>query len=114
MAPDGGKRSAPTGTWVTVRYYTREEIVERLEVDSEFLVSLERESVIAADAPSAEPGEYSDQMLERIRVAHNLVRDLDVNLPGAGIIVRMRERLLGQRQDLELVLRELERARRGR
>ena len=88
------------------RYYTRVQILELLGIDADFLVALEREAVVTADAPRAEAGEYSARMLERVRVADNLVHDLDVNLAGVCIIVRMRERLVGQRRDLEHVLME--------
>ena len=40
-------------------------------------------------------------MLERARVAHELVHELEVNLEGAAIIVRMREELAALRRDLE-------------
>jgi hypothetical protein len=94
---------------MTFKYYSRIEVVERLGVDADFLMTLERESIVTADAPSNTTGEFSARMFERIRVAHNLVHDLEVNLAGAGIIVRMREDLLGRRKDLEQVLLELRR-----
>jgi hypothetical protein len=90
------------------RYYTRIQILERLGVDSDFLLSLEQEAVVTADAPGGVAGEYSELMLERVRVADNLAHDLDVNLAGVCIIVRMRERLVGRRRDLEHVLMELD------
>ena len=46
-------------------------------------------------------------MLERVRVAYNLVHDLDVNLPGVAIIVQMREEMSGLRHRLESLLNEL-------
>lgn len=61
-------------------YYTRAQIVETLEIDAEFLVSLEREAIVTCDAPSGAEGEFSERMLERARVAHNLTHELDVNL----------------------------------
>jgi hypothetical protein len=89
-------------------YYTRVQILELLEVDADFLIALEQEAVVTADAPHGAVGQYSVRMLERVRVADNLVHDLDVNLAGACIIVRMRERLVGRRRDLEQVLMELD------
>lgn len=79
--------------------YTRREIVEILEIDEGFVAQLEREAIIErdADAPETPHGTaertYSERMLERARVAHSLVHDLDVNLAGAAVIVRMREEL---------------------
>jgi hypothetical protein len=91
------------------KYYTRTEIFELLEVESEFLLRLERESIISSDAPPESGGEFSARMFERVRVTHNLVTDLEVNLAGAAIIVRMREELVAGRRDLESVLLELQR-----
>lgn len=88
-------------------YYTREQVLELLEVDEGFLVTLEREEVVVRDAPSGESGEFSDLMLERVRVAQTLVRDLDVNVPGVAVIVRLREEVSGLRRHLEQLLGEL-------
>ncbi len=90
-------------------YYTRKQIIEILSVDDGFLMSLEREEIITVDAPAEESGEFSERMLERARVAHNLVRDLDVNLAGAAVVVRMREEMAGLRHRVEELLEELRR-----
>jgi MerR family transcriptional regulator, heat shock protein HspR len=87
-----------------VIFYTRKQVIELLEIDDGFLVSLEGEEIVARDAPSDSPAEFSELMLERARVAQNLVRDLDVNLPGVAVIVRLREELAGLRHRLEEVL----------
>lgn len=88
-------------------FYTRKQVIEILEIDEGFLVALEQEEVIASDAPADMAGDFSEQMLERVRVAHNLVRELDVNLPGATIIVRMREEISELRHRVEALLAEL-------
>jgi hypothetical protein len=93
-----------------VRFYTRREIQQLLEIDDGLWVALEREEVVAGDAPTPEC--YSERMLERARVARNLVEELDVNLAGAAIIVRMREEMAALRHDLERILGEV--GRRGR
>jgi hypothetical protein len=84
-----------------MRYYTRKEVIELLSVDDGFLISLETEQIVTRDAPAQSPGEFSEQMLERVRVARTLTRDLDVNLPGVAVIVRMREELAELRRGLE-------------
>jgi hypothetical protein len=89
-------------------YYTRTQILETLEIDAEFLVLLEREAIVICDAPLEAAGEFSERMLERARVAHNLTNELDVNLAGAAIIVRMREQMQRQRQHIERFLAELD------
>lgn len=84
-----------------MRFYTRAEVVELLELDEGFLISLESEEIITVDAPSGEAGDFSERMLERTRVAHTLVHELDVNLAGAAIIVRMREEIAGLQRRLQ-------------
>ncbi len=90
-----------------MRFYTRTEIIQLLEIDGGFVDALEREEIVAPDAPASESGEFSEQMLERVRVAYNLVHDLEVNLPGVAIIVQMREEMSGLRHRLEGLLNEL-------
>ncbi len=94
-------------------YYTRKQVIELLEIDEGFLVTLEREEIVARDAPSGAGGDFSDVMLERARVAQNLVRDLDVNIPGVAVIVRLREEVSGLRRHVEKLLAELGRLPRG-
>jgi hypothetical protein len=95
-------------------YYTRRQIVELLELEEGFLVSLEREDIVLRDAPPESGAEFSERMLERARVAQNLVRDLEVNLPGVAVIVRLTEEMAGLRRHLEDLLDRLgERPRSG-
>ena len=91
-------------------YYTRIQLLQMLEIDADFLLVLEQEAIVVCDAPSDVAGEFSERMLERARVAHNLTHELDVNLAGAAIIVRMREQMQRQRQHIERFLAELERS----
>jgi hypothetical protein len=89
-------------------YYTRTQIIEMLEIEAHYLVLLEQEAIVIRDAPPEAAGEFSERMLERARVAHNLTHELDVNLAGAAIIVRMREQMQRQRKRVERFLAELE------
>jgi hypothetical protein len=91
-----------------VRFYTRQQILELVGIDTVFFVELEREDIVSGDAPE---GAYSERMLERARVAHELVHELDVNLEGAAIIVRMREDVASLRRDLATLAEELHRLR---
>ena len=92
-----------------MRFYSRAELIELASIDAGFLVALESEEIVLCDAP--EPERFSELMLERARVAHELVEELDVNLAGAAIILRMREELSGLRRDLRDVAAELRRLR---
>jgi hypothetical protein len=88
-----------------VRFYSRKQLLETLGIDEGFVVSLEREEILQIDGSSDSDTHYSERMLERARVAYTLVHDLDVNLEGAAIIVRLREEIA----DLQSQLGELAR-----
>ena len=92
-----------------MKFYTREQLLELIGVDGGFLLALEREEIVRHDAPDSSG--YSELMLERARVAHELVHELDVNVEGAAIIVRMREEIAALRRDLEGLAQELQRLR---
>ncbi len=86
--------------------YTRRQIALLLEVEESFVVALEREEIVSADASAVE-GAFSEAMLERVRVAANLVNELDVNLAGVAIILRLREELSETRRRLEQLARRI-------
>ena len=91
--------------------YTLREICQILEIDENFGFELEREAIISVDETADGPGRYSALMLERARVAYHLVYDLDVNLPGAAVIVRLREEMMGLQRSVRDLAAELERKR---
>jgi MerR family transcriptional regulator/heat shock protein HspR len=92
-----------------MRYYTRQEVLQLLSIDEGFLLALEEEEIVARDAGPSADAEFSERMLERIRVAHNLTRDLDVNLPGVAVIVRLREELAEMQRRVQELLDDLKR-----
>ena len=99
-----------------MRTYDRRELLARLDLEEAFLRQLERESIVHLDIGSdvegradAEAGRYSERMVERVRVAYSLVTELEVNLPGVAVILRMRETLAhtqGKLRRVESVLLE--------
>jgi MerR family transcriptional regulator/heat shock protein HspR len=94
-----------------MRFYTRRRIVELLHVEEGFVETLEQEEVIQIDAPVEAEGEFSERMLERVRVADTLVRDLDVNLAGVAIIIRLREEMADLRTKLGSALQAIRQGR---
>ena len=96
-------------------FYTLRQIADILGLDPEFLDQLAREEILLPDADAGsgpEPG-YSERMLERARVAHELVHELEVNLAGASVIVRLREEMVVLVQRVHVLAREVERTRGG-
>ena len=88
--------------------YTLRQIADILGLDPGFLEELAREEILTPDVPDAD---YSDRMLERARVCHELVHELDVNLAGASVIVRLREELVVLHQRVRVLALEVERTR---
>ncbi|MBW2245569.1 MAG: hypothetical protein JRH01_26735 [Deltaproteobacteria bacterium] len=86
--------------------FTRHQIAEILEIDEGFLIRLETEEILFADVTSRE-APYSERMLERARVAYSLSEELEVNLPGVAVIVRLREELGTSRARIEALVRAL-------
>ncbi len=86
--------------------FERMDVVRLLDVEEAFLERLEQESIVYVDV--GEHG-FSPRMLERVRVAHSLVFELDVNLSGVAVILRMREELgsmQGALSRVRMILRE--------
>jgi len=80
--------------------FERSELMRLLDVDDAFLESLERESIVHVDV---EGHRFSARMVERVRVAYSLIYELEVNLSGVAVILRMREELGGMRGELRRV-----------
>jgi len=90
-----------------VIFYSRKQLIELLEIDDGFVATLEREEILFRDGPDAASGDYSDRMLERARVARTLMRDLEVNLEGTAVIVRLREEIAGLHRERESLIARL-------
>jgi len=88
--------------------YTLREIAEILGLDPGFLEELAREEILTPDIPEAG---YSERMLERARVCDELVHELEVNLAGASVIVRLREEVVVLHQHVRVLALEVERTR---
>ena len=95
--------------------YTLREIADILGLDLVFLDELAREEIVAPDVEAADMGApgacYSERMLERARIAHELVHELEVNLAGASVILRLREEMVVLRQSVRVLALEVERTR---
>jgi hypothetical protein len=87
-----------------VTVYTRKDLLELLEVEEELVLELEQEQILFADTREDNAEVFSQRMLERARVATVLIRDLDVNVEGAAIIVRMREEIADLHRELSRLL----------
>jgi hypothetical protein len=87
----------------------------RLDTDIDFLRLLESEEIIHLQRTPEGDVVMSDADAERVRIVVLLTTDLEVNMPGAEIILRMRESMLAmQRQFGEILDALVEETRRRR
>jgi len=88
------------------KYFRIADIVETCDVSVEFIRALEQENVIKSVRRRRLKCYPLDQV-DRIRVAHVLVGEMGVNLPGVEVALHMREQLISMRRELSIVLRRL-------
>ena len=91
-------------------FWTVKEVVEIFEVDERFLQELEEEVILCPlcrDKPSSKV--FSTSELEKIRLAKILVEEMDVNVAGVEIILRMRQMMFEMRKQFDDILEDLAR-----
>jgi DNA-binding transcriptional MerR regulator len=97
------------------KYYYRQQIVELFDCDEGFLEELEAEELVrSVEVAEERERVFPEEQVERIRVINNLVRDLDVNLPGAEVILEMRENMIRMQQRFDRILEALLKEFKGR
>lgn len=89
-------------------YYYRHQIIEIFEVDESFLDALEAEDLVhPVQEESTRERVFPPDQVERIRIIHNLVSDLEVNLAGVEVIMEMRENLIRMQRQFDQILETL-------
>ncbi len=87
-----------------LKLITRRTVCRRLDLDGTVLDRLEElQLVIPIRRPGRERA-YAPEDIDRLRVYAVLIKELDVNPPGAEIILRLRTRLLTARRRLARLL----------
>ncbi|MBN1626569.1 MAG: hypothetical protein JW944_08580 [Deltaproteobacteria bacterium] len=90
------------------KYYTTTEIMEIFQVDEDLIINLEREEIICPECAGDDPlKHFSSREIEKLRIAKMLIEDMDVNLPGVEIILRMRESMINMRRQFDDILEDL-------
>ncbi|HET6346005.1 MAG TPA: hypothetical protein VFH51_13805 [Myxococcota bacterium] len=80
-------------------------LLSLLEDDAELVREL-----VAHGLLEAQEGGYLPEQAETARLAHTLIRDLDVNWEGVEIILNMRQELLATRRQMAQLLEYLQRS----
>lgn len=88
-------------------FWTIEEVVTTYSIDRDFLDELEREEIICPVCEQDAVTALSADELEKALLARTLVEDMEVNLPGVEVILRMREQMLEMRRQFDHILEDL-------
>ncbi|MBM3300320.1 MAG: MerR family transcriptional regulator [Deltaproteobacteria bacterium] len=89
-------------------YYYRKQIIEIFGLEEEFLALLEAEELIRA--LELEPGQervFPPDQVERLRIISNLMKELEVNLPGVEVILEMRQNMIQMQRQFDEILAAL-------
>lgn len=90
------------------KYWTVVEIIEIFELEERFLLDLEEEEIVCpVSKKGAREKLYHPDEVEKLRLAKILVEEMDVNLPGVDIILRMRHDMLAMRKQFDAILEDL-------
>jgi len=89
-------------------FWTVTEVVEIFQVDEKFLDQLEQEEIICPVCKEHPPAKFfSSTDLEKLRLAKILIDEMEVNVPGVDIILRMRQSMFEMRRQFDSILEDL-------
>jgi MerR family transcriptional regulator/heat shock protein HspR len=89
---------------MTARYLRLEEVRVTLGVDDEFVHRVCDEGLVEVKRTVDEEALISPEEAERLRVIAVLMRELEVNLAGAEVILHMRDELCAMQRQFDEVL----------
>lgn len=90
-----------------MRYLPLAEATERTGLTVAFLQMLAQEELIELKRTLEDVVVISSHDLERARVIALLTQELEVNLPGAEVILRMRDDMIAMQEQFEEILKDL-------
>jgi hypothetical protein len=89
---------------VTERYLPLAKAAAQVGVTPAYVEMLAREGLVEVKRTLENVPVVSAREVERVRLIALLTEELDVNLPGAEVIVHMREDMIAMRQQFEQIL----------
>ena len=93
---------------MTKTFWTVTEIIEQFQVDEHFLEELVAEEIISVGRPENQTEKvFLSDELEKLRLAKILMEEMDVNLPGVEIILRMRQSMFDMRRQFDEILKDM-------
>ncbi len=89
-------------------YYYRKQVIEIFDLEESFLAELEEEDLIhTVEVEASDERVFPIDQVERVRIISNLVRDLEVNLPGVEVILAMRENMILMQRQFDSIMEML-------
>ena len=92
---------------MSVRYLPLTEATERTGLSQGFLQMLAHEQLIELKRTLDDVEVISSEDIERARVIALLTEELEINLPGAEVILHMREDMIAMQRQFEEILADL-------
>ena len=90
-----------------MRYLRLQEALRELGIDAAELEIYERQELIRIKRTLEDEPVISADDLDRARLVALLVRELEVNLPGAEVIIHMRDEMIAMRRQFAEILEQL-------
>lgn len=95
---------------MTKKFWTSTEVVEIFQVDERFISELmDWDIVCPACSDEVDDRVFSPHDMEKLRIAKTLIKEMDVNMAGVEIILRMRQDMIAMRRQFDDILDEVQR-----
>jgi MerR family transcriptional regulator, heat shock protein HspR len=92
------------------KYWTVTEIMEIFQVGEDLIGNLEKEEIICPEcSEDSSLKHFTYDELEKLRIAKMLIEDMEVNIPGVEIILRMRQDMIHMRRQFDAILEDIAR-----
>ncbi|MBN2418343.1 MAG: MerR family transcriptional regulator [Deltaproteobacteria bacterium] len=93
---------------MTKEYWTVSEVIEIFDMDEDVISYLEEEEIVCPECFDVDPTKrFSVSELDKLRLVKVLMEDMDVNLPGVEVILRMRQSMIQMRKQFDDILEDL-------
>jgi MerR family transcriptional regulator/heat shock protein HspR len=93
---------------MTKEYWTYSEILQIFQVKERFVSELVEEDIVCPTCREGSSSQlFSPQEMEKLRLAKILIEEMDVNLPGVEVILRMRQNMIDMRKQFDDILEEM-------
>ena len=91
-----------------MKLWTISEITERFQIEVSLLQTLEEEDIICPVLEDdSQTKLFPDQEVEKLRIAKVLIEEMDVNLAGVEVVLRMRNNMIDMRRQFDIILDEI-------